>query len=335
MRRMFVVSLALALTLPLAACDGGAGVESPGTFTLLLTDDPAFDEAWVTIERIDLVGGDGDGGGVVNLLPGDANGDWEPPTVNLLELQNDVLTLVDEYPVPAGYFTQLRFIISGGCVVMGLADDGTRTDDTEVYASTGYDVCGEATGHLQMPSYAQSGLKVQLPGGGIEVEGNRIIVLLDFMVGDSFGQQAGNSGQWVMRPHIAATEIGFSGTLLVELTADDGALDGVEGASLADFQARLEIGGATDGAIAFTDDDDDGVFTVLFEWLIPGDYTVYLELPEQVEGEGQPYQFTTTDDVTEIDVTVGESGDETASFNVTCAFPNGGVAECGDPGGGD
>ena len=63
-----------------------------------------------------------------------------------------------------------------------------------------------------------------------------------------------------------------------------------------------------------------------FEWLVPGDYTVYLELPEQSEGAGQPYQFTTTDDVTQIDVTVPESGDETVSFNVTCAFPNGGTA---------
>jgi hypothetical protein len=333
MPRKFFVFMALALTVPLAACDGGAGVQSPGTFTLLLTDDPAFDEAWVTIESIDLVGSDG--GGIVNLLPGDADGAWEPPTVNLLELQNEVLTLVEDHPVAGGFVTQLRFVMSGGCVVMGLAEDGTRTDETEVYASDGYEVCGDATGRLQMPSYGQSGLKVQLPGGGVEVDGNRTIVLLDFLVGDSFGHIAGRSGLWAMHPHIVATEIGFSGTVLVELTADDGALDDVEGASLGDFQARLELDGATDGAVPFTDGDDDGVFTAFFEWLVPGDYTVYLELPEQVEGEGQPYQFTTTDDVLQIDVTIGESDDAMESFNVTCAYPNEGVAECGDTGGGD
>lgn len=334
MLRKYSILLALALGVGLAACDDGAGVEGPGTFTLLLTDDPAFDEAWVTIERIDLVGGDG--GGIVTLLPGDDDTDWDPPSVNLLELQNDIMTLVDEYPVPAGTYHQLRFVISGGCVVMGLAEDGSSTDETEVYASSDYE-CGEhtATGHLQMPSYGQSGFKVQLPNGGVEVDGGRTIVLLDFLVGDSYGQRAGRSGQWVMHPHVVATEIGFSGNLLVELTADDGALDDVEGSSLGDFQARLEMGGATDGAVMFTDDDEDGVFTAYFRWLVPGDYTVFLELPEQEEGAGQPYQFTTTDDVTQIDVTIPESGDETASFNVTCAYPNGGTPDCGDTGGGD
>jgi hypothetical protein len=328
--------LALMLLLPLAACDNGTGTEGPGTFTLLLTDDPAFDMAVVTIDRIELAGSeDGEGGGVVLMD--------QPVTQNLLDLSNDVMTLVEDVPVPSGTYSQLRFVISAGCVAMG----------EEVYSSSDdYTECGDVTGELQMPSYGQSGLKVQLPGGSLQVEGGRSIVLLDFVVGDSFGKQAGNSGRWVLRPHIKATHIEFSGTLFVELTADEGAFDPLSGsgldpaASLADFAAQLAVmieggGEAMDGPpVLFTDDGtnpgdvaDDGIYTAFFNYLVPGDYKVYLELTERDEGAGAPYDFTTTDDILDVTVTVGDSEDKEAAFNVTCAFPTGETASCGDTGG--
>jgi hypothetical protein len=64
------------------------------------------------------------------------------------------------------------------------------------------------TGDLQMPSFAQSGLKVNLPGDAITVEGDdQRILLVDFDVSKSFGHQAGNSGKWVMHPVITATDM--------------------------------------------------------------------------------------------------------------------------------
>ena len=57
---------ALALLLPVAACDNGTGVDGTATLTLLLTDDPGFEQAVVTIDRIELIGGDD---GALTLLP--------------------------------------------------------------------------------------------------------------------------------------------------------------------------------------------------------------------------------------------------------------------------
>lgn len=62
-------------------------------------------------------------------------------------------------------------------------------------------------GTLIMPSVAQAVLKVNLPGDRLFVDGNAQTLLVDFDVSQSFGQQAGESGSWVMHPVIQATEV--------------------------------------------------------------------------------------------------------------------------------
>jgi hypothetical protein len=77
-------------------------------------------------------------------------------------------------------------------------------------------------GELQMPSLAQSGLKVDLPGGAIRIEGDQRILLVDFDVAQSLGHVAGGSGRWVMHPVVHATDLVASGTLTATLRPAQG-----------------------------------------------------------------------------------------------------------------
>lgn len=263
-RKLFAL-LTLAAVLPLAACDDGTSVAESGFMSLMLTDESGdYTQAQVTIERIELIGS---GGPLV--LRNDAI------TTNLLTLSNDVMSLVEGAVVPGGTYTQIRFIIPEACI-------GVEQDEgpDAIYASSGFDACGAADGALKLPSLAETGIKVGLPGGSVQVDGDSKVLLLDFDVSQSFGQQAGMSGSWVMTPVIKADDFGLSGTITVELTA----ADGVDPISLADFQAELNDAEPQ----PFTDDDDDGVYTVMFEYLLPDQsYDVSVGLRE-----GISYDYT-------------------------------------------
>jgi hypothetical protein len=193
MSRMFRrMATVLLMALPLSACSDGTGVLSPGTMSVLLTDEEGdVTQAWVTIERVELVGS----GQPLVIMD-------TPFTTDLLTLVDDVATLVDEATIPGGIYTEMRFIIPGACIGVEQSDGSEL-----VYASTDYDECGSADGGLVLPSYAQTGIKVKFPGGSIEVDGDSHVLLFDFVVSESFGHQAGLSGDWVMTPVIHATEI--------------------------------------------------------------------------------------------------------------------------------
>ena len=61
-----------------------------------------------------------------------------------------------------------------------------------------------ATGTLRAPSYAQSGLKVKMADGALELTGPTKILLVDFDVTQSFGHEANG---WVMHPVVTGGEI--------------------------------------------------------------------------------------------------------------------------------
>ena len=168
----------------LAGCDG----QSPNgttSFSVRLKDAPGdVQHAVVTISEVDLVGSGG-----VQVL------NQTPTTVDLLTLAASTTTLVQGVEVPSGSYSQLRFKITGACLAV---DDGNG--GSTLYTTTGYDAtpCGTAApGILQAPSFAQSGLKVTMTAGALELTGPEKIVLVDFDVAQSFGHEA--SG-WVMHP---------------------------------------------------------------------------------------------------------------------------------------
>ena len=188
---------AVAILCGAVACDDN---NDPGETTqvrVLLTDAPGeIQAAVVTISEVYLQGGDE---GRVTLRDDEF-------TTDLLTLANDFAVLVEGADVPSDVYGQLRFVVTGAYIQV---DNG---DETSSIFATSEDYAGlpegaVVDGVLQTPSFDQSGLKVNLPQGELELEGESTTWLVDFDVAESFGQEAGGSGQWVMNPVITGTAV--------------------------------------------------------------------------------------------------------------------------------
>jgi hypothetical protein len=150
--------------------------------------------AFVTITEINLTGENG------KVVLRDT-----PYTGDLLTLAGTTADLVVDADVPSGTYAHLRFVISGACIAVENESGGS-----DIYTTDGYDSTpcgGPATGILQAPSYAQSGLKVVLDEGVLAIVGPQKILLVDFDVEQSFGHVAGQVGKWVMHPVVTGGEI--------------------------------------------------------------------------------------------------------------------------------
>ena len=227
----------LMAALALGACgDSGTGSNGARTVSIRLHDAPGdLKEAWVKVKEVSLQGtvtADSTSGKVVLLS---TPTDW----LNLTSLSGgSFATLVNNAQVPAGSYSQLRFVVCEAYVV---------TKGGQVYATQGTTLPSgvTATGTLQVPSGCQSGLKVKLPGGGVDLTQASQILSVDFDVSQSFGHQAGNSGKWVMHPVMTATSIGFAGSIAGTVALGTGvALPTCGGAAvtLASFSPRAVSG---------------------------------------------------------------------------------------------
>jgi len=263
--RLLFLPLAL-LAFGLAACDS-ADPQGSARFTVLLTDAPGdFHRAVVTIEEVSL---QGQGGAQVLRS--------EPVTTNLLDLQNEVLALVEDIAVPAGTYSQLRLRISGGFVEVEQEDGSTR-----IYASSPDYAAAQgvtAYGTLQMPSFEQAGLRVNLPGGSVRLDDDEYVLLLDFNVAESFGQQAGGSGQWVMHPVIRASDFSLTGSAEVTLALAEGVTLPSDTLSLAHFTATLDRHG---DLITLPLAASGGAYAATFRFVVPGTYPISITAPEGV-----------------------------------------------------
>jgi uncharacterized protein DUF4382 len=193
-------ALILTMTAAFASCDG----QSPSGTTLLsvrLKDAPGeVQVAVVTVSEVDLVGA----GGALVLSQ-------TPTTVDLLTLAASATTLVQGAEVPSGVYHQLRLKITGACIAV---DDGNG--GSTVYATDGYDgtLCGTGEAlKLQAPSFAQSGLKVTMPGEVLQLTGPEKVLLVDFDVTQSFGH--GASDGWVMHPVVTGSDVTTTATAAV------------------------------------------------------------------------------------------------------------------------
>ena len=276
---------AFGLALIGAACSDATGNAVDGKITVLLTDAPGdVKSAVVTISQIYLQGSSEGDDASSRVVLRDT-----PITTDLLTLANSTAELVKDGTVPAGTYGQLRFVITGGYIEVENAN-GT----TSIFASSpdyaGLPSGATVAGSLQMPSYASSGLKVKLPGGGVSLDAEQTVVLVDFDVSQSFGKEAGGSSKWVMTPVVTATELAFTGGLKVTLTKDAAlTMPSVNGTAvtLGQFKATLtKTGGATE-ELPLTDADNDGTFEASFKYATAGDYTVDFVPPAGIT------QFTT------------------------------------------
>jgi hypothetical protein len=301
-RRAAITALgALTLAAP-AACGGDSTAAGSSKVSVLLTDAPGdVKAAVVTISEIDLQGSSGSHV-LLNV----------PVTTDLLTLAQSTAQLVDEAIVPAGTYAQLRFVITGGYIEV---ENGDGT--TSIYASSptyaGLPAGAHVAGTLQMPSFAESGLKVNLPGGSTTLDSDEKVYLVDFNVAQSFGHDAGGSGDWVMHPVVKATDFEVSGGLTVQLNADAAVtmpvVNGVA-LTLADFTTVVTASDNSTEQVALTDAGN-GVFEAHFPFLAPGSYSVTFTTSAGIS-------FTTTPTVpATVSVSSGQS--TTAAFALTTA----------------
>ena len=254
LRHTFTVafSLLLAGALLWVGCDSSGGMSgtAQGAFTLNLTDDPAdLDSAVVTIERVTLVtedgaenededdddGEDGDDSdddgdedeGVITLTD-------QTRTIDLLRLQNGVdSTLANEVTVPEGEYTQLRLVLKDSTGANYVVTNSGEKQD------------------LQVPSGAQSGIKIVLPGEvEVENDGDQLAVTLDFDAEDSF-IETGN-GQHIFKPTVRVKNVFVNGE-----TVQTVSVEGAVSSAGSDAVAVDSIGFAVTNRTDF--DDDDGV----------------------------------------------------------------------------
>jgi hypothetical protein len=299
MQRALRRSLLFAAFLPMACTDssGPNGGQGPSV-TIQLTDVPGdVEAAVVTISEVYLQGQ----GGRVTLTD-------EEVTVDLLDLANSTAVLVDEAVVPAGTYSELRFVITGAYVEVENASGGT-----DIYASSpsysGLPSGATVFGDLQMPSLGQSGLKVQIINGDdLEITEDQDI-LVDFDVSQSFGQAAGQSGKWVMNPVIKGAVITEAASFTATLGLAQGVtlpMVGGNAVTLSQFKAEL------DGEeMEFTDSDNNGTFEAEFRFLLPGIYELEIIPPAGVT--------ITTNPASPIEITIGTSATATQAVTIASA----------------
>lgn len=302
-RKTFRAAVLLAaIALPALACsnDDNTGPDNGTTqLTVKLTDaDGGINAAVVTVSEVYLVG-NGDESHVSLTTT--------PVTVNLVDLANSTHTLVDGKDIANGAYTELRFVITGGYVEVANPEGGTS-----IYASSpdyaGLPAGATVTGQLQMPSLAESGLKVDLPTEDLALDGGTETLLLDFDVSQSFGAAAGNSGMWVMHPVIKGATFTEPAQVRASLTlGQDVVLPGTVG--LGGFNAVLTTAGGGTESLPLIDADADGTFDATFDFLLPGSYSVSFTGPEGVS--------FTTDPATPIVVTASAGTTADASATIT------------------
>jgi len=239
----------LAALFPLTACDGsdaGGPGDRTASLSVFLTDTPGeVESVWVKIGAITLRSAQG---GQAETL-GSSEG-W----VVLTDLVGATQLLAPAVPLEAGRYGEIRLQVENAVL---------RTEEGMVYIQNKEDqnlppdVDPETALDLQCPSCSQSGLKVKFPNGQMDLPPGESKLILDFDVAQSFGHEAGSSGQWAMHPVIhgtltEASEVTFDINGSVVLGGTFAAppcppVEGVEGGFLRFFVPVITLKGFLDG----------------------------------------------------------------------------------------
>lgn len=277
----------------LSACDDVSGpADGSPRLSVLLTDAPGdVDSAWVQITEIRLQG----------ETEGDAT--FEVPAENqwqeLTSLANDgngeqlTADLIESEEIPAGSYGQLRLMIGSAVLkaeTSSPAGPAPSVPNVFVLGEPDWDrIEGldgtEESGRLNCPSCQQTGIKVNLPDGGLTLENGETGLVLDFDVAQSFGRQAGASGMWVMKPTITSSTLAvgsIEGTVTIDSTDATGhiaACGGNDADDLTAFVPTAAMGENTKTASV----NEEGAYR--FSFLSPGDWTMGFEGETAYDGE--------------------------------------------------
>lgn len=312
------VALALAAGLSTLACGGTASSELSGpdshpTLTVRMTDAPGdLEAAWIRVTEIRLAGEtDADD-------PGGTTLEVENPD-QLIPLTPEAVTdLVQDEPIEPGVYGQLRLVIDGGVA---------ESTDGRVWTFGGAEHPGgnDPDGALECPSCTETGVKVNLPGGGLELEEETVILMLDFNVSESFGHTAGRSGKFVLRPTITSSVVRTSGGIEGSVVVEEGVSlpdCGGSARSVEDFTPRAVL--AADGEVSRTAEvtatneaGTEGSYGM--DFVPPGDWDMTFVGEKEFEVDGATETLTFEATVEPEQVTVESGGTRTADYTITGA----------------
>lgn len=187
----------------------GGSSAGTGTLSLSLTDSSGdYQAVYVTIYEVQVhMGGDED-----------ENGNWEVvaaprKTYNLCELVNGVREELGLTDLPSGHYTQMRLIIGEQ------ADDGLNIfSQNHPYANYVIDL-NDDYHELKVPSGYQTGIKIV---NGFEINTDQTTeLLLDFDASKSV-VEAGNSGNWLLKPTIKVLDETQENWMIGGIVKDEG-----------------------------------------------------------------------------------------------------------------
>jgi len=182
----------------IVACnDGGGSSDSGGTGTLAvsLTDSAgSYKAVYITVESVEVHTGGNDNN----------NKNWQTipmnlDTINLCDLTNGVFEELGSIRLAEGDYTQLRLHLNN------IPQDGELNILYQEHPHANYVILEDNSVHeLKVPSGFKSGVKI-VKGFTINDNGTTEIIL-DFDAMSSV-VEAGNSGQWILKPTIKVGEL--------------------------------------------------------------------------------------------------------------------------------
>jgi hypothetical protein len=191
---VFFASILLLIT----ACGGGGGGSSSGgtgTLAVSLTDSAGqYKAVYITIAGIEVhTGGNDNNKKNWQSIP------MEKDTVNLCELTNGVFENLGSIRLDANRYTQMRLHLDN------IPEDNELNILSQEHPYANYVILEDNTQHeLKVPSGFQSGVKIVK---GFTINANSTTeIILDFDAMSSV-VEAGNSGQWLLKPTIKVGEL--------------------------------------------------------------------------------------------------------------------------------
>lgn len=330
--------VALAAAAGLAACDdtgssdlSGPDLSSGTPLTVQMTDAPGdLEAAWVRVAEIRLAG------------ESDADGDTDGTALEvedpeaLIPLTPEAVTdLVSDEPVEPGVYGQLRLVIDGG--VAESTDGRVWTFGEGVEHPDGL----EADGTLKCPSCEQTGVKVNLPDGALEIDDEAVVLMLDFNVSESFGHVAGRSGKFVMRPTITSSVVETSGDIEGTVVVEEGVElpeCGGEARTVEDVTPRAVFADDPETSVtaeveAESEDGTEGSYRMRF--LQPGEWEMDVVAEVEFERDGDVETLTFEADADPDRATVESGVPTTVDYTVTAADCDAADDDGSDDGDGD
>lgn len=197
--KVFIMILSIVVVVTFSSCGGGGGsTEVNGTLTLSLTDAPLVDEDNVTGVYISITGIEYHTSGDGWKSMGDFNTSVNP--INLLDWQDGNSIKLGEFSLPAGKYTQMRFML----------DAAEENEQPKSNTGCFIEFNNDTNETLYVPSGSQTGYKA-IGNYDVPVNGE-VNMTADFDVRKSI-VVSGNGSHYKLKPTIKLVVTNEAGSI--------------------------------------------------------------------------------------------------------------------------